>query len=159
MLSKLKVWVDGIIGRPGKYLVSVYFILDAWIERLLCWPLLLLILLLSRPTACKNLGKWKVSLIVNTPPQCCKNDWLNKSHLNWLSLGPPRALVKISAMFWSVGTYRNQMTACSTRSWIKWCPVSMCWLRLCVIRSWASLIAPGCLAGGEQGHLNLILDS
>ena len=36
MLSKLKVIDDGSIRRPGRYLVSVHFILVAWIERLLC---------------------------------------------------------------------------------------------------------------------------
>ena len=36
MLSKLKVIDDGSIRRPGRYLVSVHFILVAWIEKLLC---------------------------------------------------------------------------------------------------------------------------
>ena len=142
MLSKLKVIDDGSIRRPGGYLVSVHFILVAWIERLLCWLLLLLMLFPSRPTSCKHLGKCTVSLIVNTPPQWCCTDWQKRSHLNWLNLGRPRASVKMSAMFWSVGIWCNWMTSRSTRSRTKWCLMSMCLLRLCVIGFWASLIAP-----------------
>ena len=92
--------------------------------------------------ACKHLGKWTVSLIVNTPPQWCCTDWQKRSHLNWLNLGRPMALVKLSAMFRSVGIYRNWMTSRSTRSRTKWCLMSMCLLRLWVIGFWASLIAP-----------------
>ena len=91
---------------------------------------------------CKHLGKWTVSLIVNTQPQGCCTDWQKRSQLNWLNLGRPKALVKISAMFWSLGIYRNWMTSCSIRSRTKWCLMSMCLLRLCVIGFWARLIAP-----------------
>ena len=91
--------------------------------------------------ACKHLGKWTVSLIVNTPPQWCCTGWQKRSYLNWLNLGRPRALVKLYAMFWSVGKFCNWMTSRSTRSLTKWCLMSKCLLRLCVIGFWARLIA------------------
>ena len=47
MLSKLKVIDDGSFRRPGRYLVSVHFIWVAWIERLLCSLLLLLMLFIK----------------------------------------------------------------------------------------------------------------
>ena len=83
--------------------------------------------------AFKYLGKWTISLIVNTHPQWCFTDWQKRSHLNRLNLWRPRALVRISAMYWSVGRYSNWMTSRSRRSRTKWCLMSMCLLWLCVI--------------------------
>ena len=92
--------------------------------------------------ACKHFGKRTVSLIVNTPPHWYCTDWQKRSLLNWLNLGRPRALAKISALFWSVSIYCNWLTSRSTRSLTKWCLMSMCLLRLCMNGFWASLIAP-----------------
>ena len=143
MLSKLKVRVNGFIGRPTRYLVSVYFILIAWIEKLLCWLLLLLLMLLfSQPTnwqTCRYMNR-----LINRyyAPSMLLYRLTTKVTSELIELGAAKALNRRSAMFWIVGTYGNWMKSRSTRCRTKWCVMSMCLLGLYLIGFWANLITP-----------------